>query len=70
MKLSDDQNFDTELLMRTNKIGFVREASYFYRRYGGGVSQTRNNPYYCFEDIIFSKSWYGWKKVLHHFGVA
>ena len=52
MKLSEDQNFDTELLMRTNKIGFVREASYYYRRYGGGVSQTRNNPYYCFEDII------------------
>lgn len=52
MKLSEDQNYNTTLLMRKNKIGFVREGKYYYRRYGGGVSQTRNNPYYCFEDIM------------------
>lgn len=52
MKLSEDQNYNTTLLMRKNKIGFVREGIYFYRRYGGGVSETRNNPYYCFEDIM------------------
>lgn len=52
MKLSEDQNFNTCMLMRKNKIGFVQEAIYYYRRYGGGVSQTRNNPYYCFDDIM------------------
>lgn len=52
MKLSEDQNFDTCILMQKKKIGFVKEARYYYRRYGGGVSQTRNNPYYCFNDII------------------
>ncbi len=52
MKLSEDQNFNTCMLMRKKKIGFVREAVYYYRRYGGGVSQTRNNPYYCFNDIM------------------
>ena len=52
MKLSEDQNYDTELLMRTHKMGFVKEAIYYYRRYGGGVSQTKNNPYYCFDDIM------------------
>lgn len=52
MKLSEDQNFNTCLLMKKNKIGFVKEAAYYYRRHGAGVSQTRNNPYYCFEDIM------------------
>lgn len=52
MKLSEDQNFDTALLMKKNKIGFVEKAKYFYRRHGASVSQTRNNPYYCFEDIM------------------
>lgn len=52
MKLSEDQNFNTCILMRKNRIGFVEEAAYYYRRYGGGVSQTKNNPYYCFEDIM------------------
>lgn len=52
MKLSEDQNFNTGLLMRKNKIGFVKNATYYYRRHGSGVSQTKNNPYYCFDDIL------------------
>lgn len=52
MKLSEDQNFDTCLLMKKNKLGFVKKAKYYYRRHGASVSQTRNNPYYCFEDIM------------------
>lgn len=52
MKLSEDQNFNTGLLMKKNKIGYVKHAKYFYRRHGSSVSQTRNNPYYCFEDIM------------------
>lgn len=52
MKLSEDQNFNTCILMEKNKIGYVKEAAYYYRRHGAGVSQTKNNPYYCFEDIM------------------
>lgn len=52
MKLSEDQNFDTQLIMRKEKIGFVEEAAYYYRRYDASVSLSRNNPYYCFEQIM------------------
>lgn len=52
MKLSEDQNFDTQLIMKKEKIGFVEDAIYYYRRYDGSVSSSRNNPYYCFEDIM------------------
>ena len=52
MKLSEDQNYNTSLLVKKNKIGYVKNAKYFYRRHGLSVSQTRNNPYYCFEDIM------------------
>ena len=52
MKLSEDQNFDTEQIMKKEKLGFVKEATYYYRRYDASVSQSRNNPYYCFDDIM------------------
>ena len=52
MHLSEDQFFNTQILMKKNRIGFVEDAIYYYRRHGAGVSQTRNNPYYCFNDII------------------
>lgn len=52
MKLSEDQNYNTSLLMKKNKLGYVVDAVYYYRRHGASVSQTRNNPYYCFEDIM------------------
>mgnify|MGYP004514754725 CR=1 FL=1 len=52
MYLSEDQNFNTELLMKKKKIGFVKEARYYYRRIGISVSSLKNNPYYCFEEII------------------
>lgn len=52
MKLSEDQNFDTEIIMQKKKIGYVANAIYYYRRYGTSVSATRNNPYYCFDDVM------------------
>lgn len=52
MKLSEDQNFDTQLIMKKEKIGFVQDVIYYYRRYDGSVSSSRNNPYYCFDDIM------------------
>jgi len=52
MKLSEDQNFNTEILMKKKKIGYVDTAIYYYRRAGVGASSTKNNPYYCFQDIM------------------
>lgn len=52
MKLSEDQNFDTQLIMKKEKIGYVDNAIYYYRRYDGSVSSSRNNPFYCFDDIM------------------
>ena len=52
MKLSEDQDFCTRLIMKKHKIGFVKNAIYYYRRHGNGASQSINNPYYCFEDIM------------------
>lgn len=52
MKLSEDQNFDTQLIMRKGKIGYVEDAIYYYRRHDASVSNSRNNLYYCFEDIV------------------
>ncbi len=57
MKLSEDQKFDTALIMRKEKLGYVSEARYYYRRYPASVSQVRNNPYYCFYDIIGYMEW-------------
>ncbi len=51
MDLSEDQNFDTELVKRKEKIGFVREAIYYYRQHGVSSSATKNYPYYCFENF-------------------
>lgn len=52
MRLSEDQYFNTCILMCKKRIGFVESAKYYYRRHGFGVSQTRNNPYYCFDEIM------------------
>ena len=52
MKLSEDQNFDTEMIMKKEKIGYVQDAIYYYRKYDASVSASRNNPYYCFNDIM------------------
>lgn len=52
MFLSEDQNFNTNVLMKKEKIGFVNEAKYFYRRTGQTVAATLNNPFYCFEEIL------------------
>lgn len=57
MHLSEDQKFNTCILMRKRKIGFVKEAKYFYRRHGLGISQVGNNPLYCFDDIMTYNEW-------------
>ena len=52
MRLREDQNYCTEVIMKKGKIGYVNEAIYYYRKYDASVSMSRNNPFYCFEDIM------------------
>lgn len=52
MRLSEDQYFDDCIVMKKHKIGFVKEATYFYRVNQESVSRTINNPYYCFNEIM------------------
>ena len=62
MMLSEDQKFNTQVLMEKKKIGFVEKAIYYYRRVGTGASSVKNNPFICFEDIISYNEW-----LLDHF---
>lgn len=48
---SEDEKFDTETLMQKKKIGFCKEATYFYRRHVGTANDTITNAYYSFEMI-------------------
>lgn len=57
MKLSEDQKFDTQQIMKKGKIGYCENAIYYYRRHGGGVSQNINSMIYCFESIMDYNEW-------------
>ena len=48
---SEDERFATETLMKKMKIGFCKEASYYYRRHVGTANDTITNAYYSFETI-------------------
>ena len=52
MHLAEDQDFCTRLIMNKEKIGFVKNAKYLYRKHGGGASDLTNKPYYCFDYIM------------------
>lgn len=52
MALAEDQKFNIECLAQKNKIGFCKEAAYYYRRHLTSVTSTKNHPLYCFDDIM------------------
>lgn len=52
MILAEDQKFNIDCLAKKKKIGFCKEAAYYYRKHLTSVSNTKNNPLYCFEDIM------------------
>lgn len=51
MGYSEDEAFDTQVLMRKKKIGFCKEAIYIYRKNVGSITKNKSNPYYTFESI-------------------
>ena len=48
---SEDEKFDTEILMKKKKIGFCKRATYYYRRHDNTANSTITNPFYIFEKI-------------------
>lgn len=51
MNYSEDEAFNTKILMQKKKIGFCKEATYIYRKNVGSVTKNKSNPYYTFESL-------------------
>ncbi len=51
MNYSEDEAFNTEVLMKKKKIGFCKQATYIYRKNVGSVTKNKSNPYYTFESL-------------------
>lgn len=49
MIVQEDQDFNFNVLLNKRKIGFVKEAGYFYKIDSGSLSNTKNNPLYSFD---------------------
>lgn len=50
---AEDEKLDTQLIMLDGKIGYVKEATYFYRKnVNGQASEQYKNPLYCFDYLI------------------
>lgn len=52
MTLAEDEKFNTKIIMQKFRIGFCKDAIYYYRRHGASVSSTSQNPYYCFNQFM------------------
>ena len=48
----EDTKYDTQILMKKRKIGFVKEAKYMYRTHESQSTEIINNPYYTFNDMM------------------
>ena len=50
--MAEDQFYISGWIAKRRNIGFVKEATYFYRRHSGAATAVGNNPYYCFDQMI------------------
>lgn len=48
----EDEKYNIDNIMKKIKIGYVDEVKYIYRRYENATTETKSNPYYCFENMI------------------
>lgn len=53
LALAEDQFYIMENLMMKKRIGYVKEASYFYFRHSGATTASGNHPYYCFDHFLY-----------------
>lgn len=52
MSFHEDEAYVTDIILRERKIGYIRNAKYFYRKHGNGTTDTLVNPYYTFEPAM------------------
>ncbi|MDD6878697.1 MAG: glycosyltransferase family 2 protein, partial [bacterium] len=53
MQIAEDEKFNTEIIMKRKKIGFVKNAKYYYRKHDSGqATKTKINPIYCYDSVI------------------
>lgn len=53
MKFSEDEDFNTKIVMRKRKIGFCTKARYLYNKMNeNSATRIITNPLYCFESIM------------------
>lgn len=50
--MAEDQFYISGWIARRRNLGFVKEATYYYRRHSGAATSFGNNPYYCFDQMI------------------
>lgn len=48
----EDTLYTTEIIMRNKKIGYVKDAIYYYRIYDGNTVNTKSNPLFSFEQYM------------------
>ena len=49
--LGEDQLYIVNQLTAKMKIGFVKDAVYFYYRHSASVSSEKNHPFYCYDQF-------------------
>ena len=52
IKYHEDTKYNTMIMMKKKKIGFVEEARYYYRKYLGQVTDIKSNAYFNFYDMM------------------
>ena len=52
IKYHEDTKFNTMIMMKKKKIGYVDEARYYYRKYLGQVTDTKSNARFNYYDMM------------------
>ena len=52
LKYHEDTKYNTMIMMKKKKIGYVDDAIYYYRKYEGQVTDIKSNAYFNFEDMM------------------
>jgi glycosyltransferase involved in cell wall biosynthesis len=48
----EDEKYNMRLVYDKKTVGFVEEASYYYRIHETSTTSLKSNPYYCYENYI------------------
>ena len=52
IRIHEDTKYDTDVLMKKGKIGYVKDVKYIYRKHQNQTTEIKNNPYYCYKDVV------------------